>query len=105
LLRQVGEGEHAMHAGKCARRGGAHGGDFCVGVRAAHEGRVQRAGQPDVVDEAAPAGEQRRILLALDRRAEPFRSHRMLPAALVDCRCLCRGATEHRTTSKMISTP
>ena len=39
--------------------------------RAAHELGVQHPGQGDVVDEAATAGEQPRVLPARDRRADP----------------------------------
>ncbi len=77
-LRQVGEGEHQMHAGEPSCRLGADAADFRVRIGAAHERGVQCSGQAHVVDEAALAGEQRRILLALDRGAEPLRSHGML---------------------------
>jgi hypothetical protein len=44
-------------------------------MRAAHESGMERAGKFDVVDESPLAGEQRRIFLARNARAEPFRSH------------------------------
>ena len=68
-LRQVGEGEHEMHAGERSRRLGADTADFRMRMGAAHERGMKRSGQAHVVDEAALAGEQRRILLALDRGA------------------------------------
>jgi hypothetical protein len=77
-LRQVGEGEHEMHAGERSRRVSADAEDFRMRIGAAHEGRMKRSRQAQIVDEAALAGEQRRILLALDRGPEPLRSHGML---------------------------
>ena len=46
-----------------------------VGVGAAHEGRVQRAGQAHVVDELAPPGQQRGVFEARDPCAEMLRAH------------------------------
>ena len=42
-----------------------------VRVGAAHEGRVQHAGDLDVVDEASFAAQQRGVFLAFDGGAEP----------------------------------
>jgi hypothetical protein len=46
-----------------------------MGVRTAHEARVQRARKLHVVDEATAAGEQRRIFEARDTRTEMLRPH------------------------------
>ena len=50
-----------------------------MGVRSAHEACVQRARYPDVIDEAAAPGEQRRIFEARDAGAEMFRAHGRCP--------------------------
>ena len=55
--------------------------DARVRVRAAHEGRVQHAGQLDVVDEAAAAGEQRGSSRRATRRAEVRHSRSARPCA------------------------
>ena len=49
--------------------------DAGMGVRAAHEGCVQRAGQVHVIDELAAAGQQRRVFEARDPCAEVLRAH------------------------------
>jgi hypothetical protein len=75
-LGQFGKRQYGVHAGKRRRRrllDAAHAG---MRMRAAHEGRVQHAGQMDVVDELALAAQQRRILLARSRGAEAVRVHR-----------------------------
>ena len=46
--------------------------DGGVGVRAAHEGRLQHVGKAQVVDEAAGAGQQREVLDPLDGMADVF---------------------------------
>ena len=57
LIRQVREGQHQVYARVrlCGRRIDAA--DHGMRIGAAHEGRMQRAGQPDIVDEA-PAARQ-----------------------------------------------
>ncbi len=64
-----------MHAGEFFRRCGFDCADFGMRMGAAKERGVERSGQADIVDEPAAANEQRRVLLALDRGSEPFRSH------------------------------
>ena len=49
--------------------------DAGVRVRAAHERRVQRAGQVHVIDELPAPGEQHRVFKPRDARAEMFRTH------------------------------
>ena len=77
--RQIVGGEHRVHAGHRERRDGVDRADPGMGVRAAHEAGVQRAGKLDVVDEAAAPGEQRRIFEARDAGAEMFRAHGRCP--------------------------
>ena len=57
--RDVVEDEHGEHAGQRPRRRCVDRGDQRMGMRAAHEGRMQRVGRRDVADIAAGAGEQR----------------------------------------------
>ncbi len=56
--------------------------DAGMGVRAAHEGRGQGA-MAEVVEVAAPAGDQTRVLLAPDRGAEHLRRHARVSARLL----------------------
>jgi len=49
--------------------------DRGVRVRAAQHRHLEQARQIDVVDEPPAPGEQRRVLLALDARAEPLCAH------------------------------
>jgi hypothetical protein len=49
--------------------------DARMRVRAAHEGRVQHAGELDVVDEERASGEQAGVLVAWDRFAEEAGGH------------------------------
>ena len=53
-----------------ARGGGVDALDASVGVRAAHEGGVGRAGQLHVVDVGALAGDEARILAPVDALSE-----------------------------------
>src|SRR5436190_23863417 len=64
-----------MYAGKLSCRLRADADDFRMRIGAAHESRMKCSRQAQIVDEAALAGEQRRILLALDRGPEPLCSH------------------------------
>ena len=66
---EVGGGEHRPHPGHGQRLGDVDAPDPGVRERAAHEGGVQHAGQGDVVDVAAPAGEDARVLDPLDAGA------------------------------------
>ena len=68
---QVGEGDYRMHAGYGERSAFVDIAEPGVRVGAAHEGRVQHAGDLDVVDEAAFAAQQRGVFLAFDGGAEP----------------------------------
>ena len=55
--RQIIRGQYGMNARHCAGRRRVDRADCGVGVRAAHEASMQRAGKPDVVDEAATPGQ------------------------------------------------
>ncbi len=66
------DGDHARHA---ARPRGVDRAHARMGVRRAQEGRVQQTGQGDVVDEAALAAKEARILAPPDGGAEIFRAH------------------------------
>ncbi len=83
-LGQIVGGEHRMDARH--RHGGADvdAADHGVSMRRAHEAGMQQAGQFQVVDEAAAAGEQRRVLQPLHARAEMLCAHRSahVPAPL-----------------------
>ena len=60
--------------------------DAGVGVRAADEGRGEGV-VAEVVEVAAAAGDEARVLLALDRRAEHLRRHALLLAAPARSSC------------------
>jgi hypothetical protein len=77
--RQIIGGEHGMDARHGARRRHVDGTDSGVGVWAAHEAGVQRAGKLDVVDETAAPGEQRRVFEARHAGAEMLRPHGSCP--------------------------
>ena len=70
-LGQVSPGEHGVNSGMRLGLGGVDAPDGRVGVRRAHQRGMQHSRQRDVVDEAAPAGEEGGVLLALDGSAEP----------------------------------
>ena len=63
---------------------------------AAQEGRMQHAGQFDIVDEQRLAGQQPAVLIALDRRAEISRAH----GAACPHRC---GRRHHRIDDVLIA--
>ena len=63
-------GEDGVDAGQGAGRRRVDRDDAGVGVRAAQEGDLEQARQADVVDVAALAGQQARVLLAQDGRPE-----------------------------------
>jgi hypothetical protein len=69
---QIVERENPMHARGRACRVRVDAVDGRVGVRRAHEHRRQRARQSDVVDEAAFASQQRRVLDPDRSGAEAF---------------------------------
>jgi hypothetical protein len=78
--RQIIRGQHGMDARHRAGRRRVDRADCGVGVRAAHEASVQRAGKPYVVDEAPASGQERRIFEARDAGAEMLRAHGQMPA-------------------------
>ncbi len=57
--------------------------DQRVRMRAAHEGRVQRAGRGNVIDETGAAGQQRKILEPRDPRSDQRAHWPSLEIALV----------------------
>ena len=67
---EVGGGEHGHAARVGQQRRGVDAADLGVRVRAAHDGRVQHPVELDVGDVLAPAAQQPRVLLALQRGAE-----------------------------------
>ena len=81
--RHVGCGEHRMDAGHGQCRCRVDRADAGMGVRAAHEGRMQRARQLHVVDKARPPGEQSRIFDPWHAGAELPRAHDSSLRALV----------------------
>ena len=81
--RHVARGEHRMNARHRQRRRRIDRADAGVRMRAAHEGRMQRARQLDVVDEARTAGEQSGVFDPRHPRAELPRAHGSGPRAPV----------------------
>ncbi len=59
--RQIGISEHRMHARQPPRRFGIDAANAGMGMRAAYEGRLQQAGDFEIVDKAAAAAEQRPV--------------------------------------------
>ena len=78
--REIGEREHRMHAGQLAA-------PRCVsmprisgmGVRAAHERRLQHVRKLQIVDEAAAALQQRQVLDPLDRLSDVSKLWQLAP--------------------------
>ncbi len=70
LRHQIGERQHRMHAGRPGGRAGVDAPDQRMGVRAPHERDVQHVRKAEVVDEAATALQQRKVLDPLDRLAD-----------------------------------
>ena len=68
--RQIGEREHGMHAGVSLRGAGVDGADQGMGMRAAHECRLQHVGKAQIGDEAARTREQGAIFKPLDGVAD-----------------------------------
>jgi len=68
-----------MHAGKRQRRALIDAADRGMRVGAAQHHGVQHPRKRDIVDIAATAGEQVRVFLALDARAEPLCAHQRRP--------------------------
>jgi hypothetical protein len=69
-LRQVTRGVDSDDPRHGARGGGVDRAHARVGVRAPHEGRVQHAGEAEILDVAAAAGDEALIFLAAQRGAE-----------------------------------
>ena len=67
---QVGEGQHRMDAGQGFRRAGVDAFQSPMRHRAPQEGDMQRAGNIQIVNEAALAAQQRRVLDAQHAAAE-----------------------------------
>lgn len=67
LGRQVGGGEDAADAGERARRRGIDRRDLRMAVRRAQHDAVELARRVDVLDEAAPAAQEARVLEAAHR--------------------------------------
>jgi hypothetical protein len=70
--RKIGERQYRVHPGAGTRGGGVDAADCSVGVRAAHECRLQHAGKGKIGDEAAFAREQRAIFEPPDRATDGF---------------------------------
>ena len=83
LLREerckIAERQHRVDAGAGTRGRGVDATDCSVGVRAAHECRLEHAGKGKIGDEAALAREQRRILEPPDGAADGFAFAHALP--------------------------
>ena len=80
-IRQIVGGDDGVDAGDRQRRFGVNVEQARMGIRRADEAGVQHAGQFHVVDEAAAAGQQRRIFEPRDTRAEMFCAHGVSPPA------------------------
>ena len=68
--RQIGEREHGMHAGILLRGPDVDGADLGMGMRAAHECRLEHVGKAQIGDEAAGTREQGAIFKPLDGVAD-----------------------------------
>jgi hypothetical protein len=80
VVAQVGAGEHGLDPGPGQRLRGVDGADAGVGERAADHAEPAGAGDHEVVDVAALAGEELRVLLAHHPGADD-RAHRLAPGA------------------------
>ncbi len=63
-----------MHARQGTRGGGIDAANLRMGMGAAHEAGVERAGQTNIIDKMTPAGEERGVFFALDGSTEKFRT-------------------------------
>ncbi len=72
---QVRVGDDGMHARQRQRARLVDAADVRMWMRAAQHRDLEHTRQMDVVDVARAPGEEGRILLALDARAEPLRAH------------------------------
>ena len=97
-IAELGTGEHRANAGQRERLAHVDAGDASVGERAAHHAQPAGAGDDEVVDEAAFAGEELGVLLAhhagADDGGHDRRLRRRRPARPSRCcgsRCSGRG--------------
>jgi len=72
---EIGAREDRHHAGHRARGRGVDAADGGVGVRAAYEGEMERAGELEVVHVGIAAGDELGILDALDRAPHVLNGH------------------------------
>lgn len=77
---EIGGGEHGDDTGRRLGRRGVETDDSPPRHLAPHEVRAQRSRHPDIVDVAAPAGQQARVLPTADHSADQARRWRQ-------CRC------------------
>ncbi len=75
-----------------------------VGVRAAEDGEVRHAGQLDVVEVAALAGDEARVLDPLDRCAQDVGGHVVPPQAVAAADAASAGSRSMRAASATAST-
>ena len=101
-LAEIGGREHEMDAGHAAGGRRVDPGDPRVGVRAPERGRVKGAGGIHVVDEAAEALQEPRVLVARDARADAARGHRLRSGAMASRRRQRALAREPRTRGRSI---
>ena len=80
---KIVERQHGDDTRHCARRAGVDATDQRMRMRAAHEGRVQRTGCGNVIDETGAAGQQRKILEPWDPRSDQVAHWPSLEIALV----------------------
>ena len=76
---EISEREHGLHARAAARSAGVDAADRGVGMRAAHECRLQRVGKAQVRDEAAGPREQGMVFEPFDGMADVFHVLHALP--------------------------
>ena len=90
--RQIGEREHGMHAGVSLSGTGVDGADQGMGMRAAHECRLQHVGKAQIGNEAARTREQGAIFKPLDGVADVAGCCHGLHASLTVATTLVRAA-------------
>ena len=83
MRQQIRAGEYRMHAWQRERSRLVDTPDRGMRVRAAHEGGVQHAGEPDIVDEAAFALQQWLVFEPGHRAADDPHARKRLAAASV----------------------
>ena len=91
--RQIGEREHGMHAGVSLSGTGVDGADQGMGMRAAHECRLQHVGKAQIGNEAARTREQGAIFKPLDGVADVAGCCHGLHASLTVATTLCAQRT------------